>query len=68
MIEIKLYNSVFITHNPNIVGPTKKVFSLVFECCFHHSKLKILNLGDGNWEQNMCFQKLTTEFQWQFGK
>ena len=41
-VETELYNSISITHNPNIVGPTKKktLFGLVFECCFHHSKLK----------------------------
>ena len=32
MMEIELYNSVFITHNPNIVGPTKKKKKKKGEC------------------------------------
>ena len=45
MIEIELYNLVSITHNPNIVGPTKSIW-LGFLVLF--PSLKNLNLGDGN--------------------
>ena len=37
------YHSVFITEFSKHVGPTKKfLFGLVFNLCFHHSKLKNL--------------------------
>ena len=57
-MEIELYNLIFITHNLNIMGPTEKgVFALIFECCFHHSKLKSSSLGDRNQEQKFCVSK-----------
>ena len=38
------YHSVFIIEFPKCVGPTKFFpFGLVFNTCFHHSKLKNLS-------------------------
>lgn len=30
MMETELYNSISVTHNPNIMGSRKRVFGLVF--------------------------------------
>ena len=58
-LDVMEFNSVSITHNPNIVGPAKRtLYGLVIGCCFHHSKLKNLSLGDGNWEQKFCISKV----------
>ena len=58
-----MYNSVFITHNPNIMGPTKKkrknkqCFGPGFLLLFSSLKTKNLSLSNGNREQKICVFK-----------
>ena len=45
-LDVMEFNSVSITHNPNIVGPAERtLYGLVIGCCFHHSKLKKFEFG-----------------------